>query len=115
MVRSKDSWAYDVSGGGGRQHLGIKVWIWLTGVVDTRTRTSFRYASGLIRWCLQVSMIELCGAPHNSIIESCRMNGVESWAYLKDVLIRVWTHPSGMIGELMPRTWRPPPGETNTS
>jgi hypothetical protein len=44
-----------------------------------------------------------------SIIESCRLNGVEPYRYLKDVLRRVWTHPQSRIEELMPRLWKPPP------
>jgi hypothetical protein len=44
-----------------------------------------------------------------SIVESCRLNGVEPYRYLKDVLRRVWTHPQSRIEELMPRLWMPPP------
>jgi len=44
-----------------------------------------------------------------TLIESCRLNGVEPYRYLKDVLRRVWTHPQRLIGELMPRLWKPPP------
>lgn len=44
-----------------------------------------------------------------SIIESCRLNGVDPYRYLKDVLRRVWTHPQSRIEELMPRLWKPPP------
>ena len=47
-----------------------------------------------------------------SLVESCRMTGVEPWAYLKDVLMRVWTHPAGRIAELMPKRWKPPPDTT---
>ena len=43
-----------------------------------------------------------------SLVESCRMNDVEPWAYFKDVLMRVWTHPADRIHELMPRLWKPP-------
>lgn len=44
-----------------------------------------------------------------SLIESCKLNGVEPYRYLKDVLRRVWTHPASKIDELMPRLWKPPP------
>jgi transposase len=44
-----------------------------------------------------------------SLIESCKMNGVNPFDYLKDVLVRVSTHPMSRIEELMPRLWKPPP------
>ena len=40
-----------------------------------------------------------------SLVESCKLNGVEPYAYLKDVLKRVWTHPASDIDQLMPRNW----------
>jgi hypothetical protein len=55
------------------------------------------------------------GAVAYSLIESCKLDAVEPWAYLKDVLMRVWTHPADRIAELMPRNWRPPPDSPNTS
>jgi len=39
------------------------------------------------------------------LIESCKLSGVEPWAYLKDVLMRIWTHPADRIAELMPKNW----------
>lgn len=58
----------------------------------------------------------VAGAIAYSLIESCKLSGVEPWAYLKDVLMRVWNHPADRIAELMPRNWRPPPPESpNTS
>lgn len=44
-----------------------------------------------------------------TLIESCKLNGVEPFGYLRDVLMRVWTHPASRIAELMPRLWKPPP------
>jgi transposase len=44
-----------------------------------------------------------------SLIESCKLNGVEPYRYLKNVLRQVWTHPQSRIEELMPRLWKPPP------
>ena len=44
-----------------------------------------------------------------SLIESCKRHGVNPWLYLKDVLVRVSTHPSRRILELTPRLWKPPP------
>ncbi len=42
-----------------------------------------------------------------SLIHSCKMYGVEPWAYLKDVLDRVSTHPASRIAELLPDAWKP--------
>lgn len=47
-----------------------------------------------------------------TLIESCKLNGVDPYRYLKDVLRRVWTHPASRIEELMPRLWKPPPEGT---
>jgi transposase len=44
-----------------------------------------------------------------SLVESCKLNGVEPYRYLRDVLRRVWTHPQSKIDELMPRLWKPDP------
>ncbi len=41
-----------------------------------------------------------------SLIASCQRLGVEPFAYLRDVLDRVSTHPSSRIWELTPRGWR---------
>jgi transposase len=41
-----------------------------------------------------------------SLIATCRMNDVEPWAYLKDVLARVSSHPASRIAELTPRGWK---------
>ena len=57
----------------------------------------------------------VAGAVAYSLIESCKLADVEPWAYLKGVLMRVWTHPADRIAELMPRHWRPPPESPNTS
>lgn len=42
-----------------------------------------------------------------TLIESCKLNGVDPYRYLRDVLRRVWTHPASRIEELMPRLWKP--------
>jgi transposase len=44
-----------------------------------------------------------------SIVMSCEANGVNPLEYLKDVLIRVHTHPASKIDELLPHTWRRTP------
>jgi hypothetical protein len=40
-----------------------------------------------------------------SLAQSCRLAGVEPFAYFRDVLIRVATHPHRAIAELSPKTW----------
>lgn len=44
-----------------------------------------------------------------SLIESCKLSGVDPYRYLKDVLRQVWIHPAPRVAELMPRLWKPPP------
>lgn len=41
-----------------------------------------------------------------SLITSCKRLGVNPWAYLKDVIDRVSTHPAARVHELTPRGWR---------
>ena len=50
-----------------------------------------------------------------SLCATCKDLGVEPWAYLRDVLDRVSTHPHIRIEELLPDRWKPaeptdPPG-----
>lgn len=42
-----------------------------------------------------------------SLIQSARLNGHEPYAYLKDVLTRLPTHPNSKIIELLPHHWTP--------
>jgi len=42
-----------------------------------------------------------------SLIQSARLNGHDPYAYLKDVLSRLPTHPNSRIGELLPHRWKP--------
>jgi len=39
-------------------------------------------------------------------IESCRRAGVDPFLYLRDVLVRVGTHPASRVHELVPATWK---------
>lgn len=41
-----------------------------------------------------------------SLIESCRRAGVDAWLYLRDVLVRVATHPASRVDELTPDRWK---------
>jgi transposase len=40
-----------------------------------------------------------------TLVESCKLAGVDVLAYLADVLVRVATHPASRIDELLPANW----------
>ncbi|PRP92413.1 hypothetical protein ENSA5_49210 [Enhygromyxa salina] len=43
-----------------------------------------------------------------SLIRTCELNGVEPWAYLREVLTRIadgW--PQKRLAELLPQNWSP--------
>jgi len=42
-----------------------------------------------------------------SLVQSAKLNGLDPWAYLRDVLARIHSHPSRRIDELLPHIWRP--------
>jgi transposase len=42
-----------------------------------------------------------------SLIRSCERNGVNAWEYLRDVLVRISTHPASQIDALLPHRWTP--------
>ena len=42
-----------------------------------------------------------------SLVQSAKLNGLDPWAYLRDVLARIHSHPSGRIDELLAHRWRP--------
>jgi hypothetical protein len=42
-----------------------------------------------------------------SLLHSARINGHEPYAYFKDVLERLPTHPASRIDELLPHRWSP--------
>ena len=44
-----------------------------------------------------------------SLIQSARMNGHDSYAYLKDVLTRLPTHRASRVLELLPHRWQAAP------
>ena len=44
-----------------------------------------------------------------SLIAGCKLRGIDPFAYLRDVLERVSTHPRSRIAELTPAGWQPTP------
>jgi transposase len=49
-----------------------------------------------------------------SLVATCEANEIDPIAYLKDVLMRVDTHPASRIDELLPQNWKPPIRWTET-
>lgn len=45
-----------------------------------------------------------------SLVQSARLNGLDPYAYLKDVLQRLPTHPARRVAELLPHRWAAPGG-----
>jgi transposase len=43
-----------------------------------------------------------------SLVQSAKLNGHDPWAYLRDVLERLPSHPNGRIEELLPHRWQKP-------
>jgi transposase len=41
-----------------------------------------------------------------SVVVSCKLAGVDPFAYLRDILTRIPTHPANRIDELIPREWK---------
>jgi transposase len=41
------------------------------------------------------------------LIQSAKINGLDPYAYLKDVLERLPTQPNSRIEELLPHCWKP--------
>ena len=42
-----------------------------------------------------------------SLIQSARMNGLDPYAYLRDVLARLPTQKASRINDLLPHNWQP--------
>ncbi|MBI2526129.1 MAG: IS66 family transposase, partial [Candidatus Rokubacteria bacterium] len=41
-----------------------------------------------------------------SLVATCKAHGIDPWAYLRDVLERISTHPNRRRAELLPRHWK---------
>ncbi len=52
-----------------------------------------------------------------TLIETCKRHGVEPYAYLRDILGRIASHPINALYELFPQNWtpRPQPGPAPTT
>lgn len=42
-----------------------------------------------------------------SLVQSAKLNRIDPWAYLRDVLARLHAHPASRIDELLPHRWQP--------
>jgi transposase len=65
------------------------------------------WAMGRRAWLFAGS--ELAGkraATVMSLVQSARLDGIEPWVYLKDVLERLLEHPNHRIDELLPHRWK---------
>ena len=43
-----------------------------------------------------------------SLIQSCKRHSVNPVDYLRDVLVRISTHPASLVHELAPANWKTP-------
>ena len=52
-------------------------------------------------------ILSIIRADHNfySLVQSCKLVDVPPSEYLKDVLLRVATHPQRLVGQLTPKGW----------
>ena len=42
-----------------------------------------------------------------SIIETCKLNGIIAFEYIRDILKRIAEHPADRLNELLPYNWQP--------
>ncbi len=47
-----------------------------------------------------------CAATLYTLVESCKLVGVDRLAYLRDVLVRIHTQPADQLAELVPARWK---------
>lgn len=41
-----------------------------------------------------------------TLVQSAKLNGRDPYAYLKEILMRLPTHPNSRIDELLPHNWK---------
>ena len=41
-----------------------------------------------------------------SLVQSAKLNKLDPWAYLRDVLVRIHSHPNHRLDELLPHRWK---------
>jgi transposase len=47
-----------------------------------------------------------CAAILYTVVATCKAHRIDPWAYLRDVLERIPTHPNRRRTELLPRAWK---------
>lgn len=60
-------------------------------------------------WIAAVTEFERSKLTDYSLIATCDLHDVDPLAYLRDVLLRVDTHPASDIDAILPHRWTPPP------
>ena len=45
-----------------------------------------------------------------TVCSTCLVHGINPYEYIRDVAVRVGSHPSSRLDELLPMNWTPPPG-----
>jgi transposase len=101
----------------GAIHYGLVRWTALTryrddGRIEIDNNTAERairpVVLGRVNWLFAGSLrAGQRAAAIMSLIGSAKMNDLDPYAYLRDVLERLPTHPASRIGELLPHHWRP--------
>ena len=67
------------------------------------------WALGRKNWLFAGSLISgQRAAVIMSLVQSARLNGIDPYAYLADVLRRLPTHSNRQLDELLPHVWQPP-------
>lgn len=46
------------------------------------------------------------GAVIMSFLQTCRLQGIEPWHYMKDIISRIAGHPSSQLRDLLPHVWK---------
>jgi transposase len=97
-------------------HYARAQWAALTRYVDDGDLTIDNNASerALRRVCTGRKNWLFCGSDDGgtraailySIVATCKAHAIDVWAYLKDVLERIPTHPDRRRAELLPRNWQ---------